>query len=273
MSREPRHDFEPWLTVWRLAPDGEPIVTPSSRLLPVRSSAGADLMLKIATAHEERSGAAFMVWRAGEGAAGVMAHEGDALLMARATGPRSLKRMAETGDDDEATLVLCGVVAALHGPRLAPPAALVPLARWFDSLLAAGGHGGLVARCAATAHELLDAPSEVVPLHGDIHHGNVLDFGRDGWLAIDPKGLMGERAFDYANLFCNPTVDLAREPNVLARRLKIVSAAASLDPERLLKWVLAWAALSAIWNVEDGKTTDPDLTIAEIAAAELDRRL
>lgn len=33
----------------------------------------------------------------------------------------------------------------------------------------------------------------MVTLHGDLHHGNVLDFGASGWLAIDPKGLKGER--------------------------------------------------------------------------------
>jgi streptomycin 6-kinase len=46
---------------------------------------------------------------------------------------------------------------------------------------------------AATARELLAKPSEVVVLHGDIHRGNVLDFGPRGWLASDPKGLVGER--------------------------------------------------------------------------------
>jgi streptomycin 6-kinase len=46
---------------------------------------------------------------------------------------------------------------------------------------------------AATARELLAKPSEVVILHGDIHRGNVLDFGPRGWLASDPKGLVGER--------------------------------------------------------------------------------
>ena len=39
---------------------------------------------------------------------------------------------------------------------------------------------------------LLALPQDVGVLHGDLHHGNVLDFG-DGWRAIDPKGLVGER--------------------------------------------------------------------------------
>lgn len=48
-------------------------------------------------------------------------------------------------------------------------------------------------------------------LHGDLHHGNVLDFGPLGWLAIDPKGLHGESGFDYANILSNP--DRASAPH------------------------------------------------------------
>jgi streptomycin 6-kinase len=63
-----------------------------------------------------------------------------------------------------------------------------------------------------TARELLANLSEVVVLHGDIHRCNVLDFGHRGWLASDPKGLVGERYCDLANLFCNPDLAcLARE--------------------------------------------------------------
>ena len=52
---------------------------------------------------------------------------------------------------------------------------------------AAASHGGILVRCAQTARALLAQPREVGVLHGDLHHGNVLDFGVRGWLAIDPK--------------------------------------------------------------------------------------
>lgn len=47
-------------------------------------------------------------------------------------------------------------------------------------------------------------PHDVVVLHGDIHHGNVLDGGERGWRAIDPKGLLGERTFDFVNILLAP---------------------------------------------------------------------
>ena len=107
-------------------------------------------------------------------------------------------------------------------------------------------------------------------LHGDIHHDNVLDFGARGWLAIDPKGLIGERGFDYANLFCNPETDIeVTAPDRFRRRLAIVTEASGIERERLLQWILAWAGLSAAWWLSDGVQPEIDFRIAELAAGEL----
>ena len=71
----------------------------------------------------------------------------------------------------------------------------MPLMRWFDALkTAAEVCGGILRLSAATASKLLATPRDVMVLHGDIHHGNILDFGPRGWLAIDPKGVSGERS-------------------------------------------------------------------------------
>jgi streptomycin 6-kinase len=42
-----------------------------------------------------------------------------------------------------------------------------------------------------------------------------------------------------------------------------------LERKRLLKWVLAFAGLSAAWTVQDGENPELSLAVAEIAAAEL----
>jgi streptomycin 6-kinase len=104
----------------------------------------------------------------------------------------------------------------------------------------------------------------------------VLDFGVRGWLAIDPKRLVGERGFDFANIFTNPdladpTRPVATEPGRFARRLEVVAAAARLERGRLLRWILAWTGLSAAWFFSDGDSAATDLRVAELAAAELDR--
>jgi streptomycin 6-kinase len=266
----------PYVDLWQLAPDGKTIVTPAARLLAVRSGA-VPAMLKVVTLDEAKRGSALLAWWDGQGAARVYEWDGDAILMERALGDRSLVRLTRSGRDDEATHTLCGAIAILHLPRGAPPPDLVPLDIWFEPLApVARTHGGLLARADAAAQALLTDPRDILPLHGDIHHENVLDFGPRGWLAIDPHGVVGERGFDYANIFCNPdlgdaTIAIARDRAHFFRRLDIVARHSDIERHRLLQWILAWCGLSAAWFIEDGMSAEIDLAIAALAAAELDR--
>ena len=132
--------FERYLTQWGLTPDGAPIATQSSRLLPVRKNDAA-AMLKIAVQPEERYGNLLMSWWNGQGTARVIAHEGEALLMERAEGRQSLAHLARNGHDDEATRIICNAVARLHAHRNpTPPEHLVTLARWFRELALYASH-------------------------------------------------------------------------------------------------------------------------------------
>jgi streptomycin 6-kinase len=197
--------FAPWLRRWRLVPDGEPVVTRAAQLLPVRRN-GLPAMLKVPGPLDESEGHVLMRWWDGDGAARVYAEAEGVLLLERALGTRSLADMARGDADDAACRILCAVAARLHAPRPRPLPALVPLRHWFRALApAAATHGGLLARAQREAEALLAAPRDPVPLHGDLHHDNVLDFGPRGWLAIDPNRLLGERGFDFANIFTNPT--------------------------------------------------------------------
>jgi streptomycin 6-kinase len=266
----PTSFFERYIVMWDLTYDGIPIVTRSSRLLPVRKR-GVPAMLKVALEAEERFGNLLMLWWGGQGTAPIMAHEGEALLMERAQGKRSLIDLARKGNDDEASHIICKVVAQLHKPAgLLPPKNIVPLKQWFRQLKpTATLHGGILSLAAKTADELLATPRENVTLHGDVHHGNILDFGQKGWLAIDPKGIRGERGFDYANLFCNPDLPTATPKGRLSRQADIVAQAAGLERRRLLQWILSYAGLSAAWSINDGETPETALSVAELAAAEL----
>lgn len=257
--------FGRYLVEWELVPDGEPIVTGSSRLLPVRRN-GVAAMLKVPTIEEERLGCRLMVFWQGEGAARVLAYDEKAMLLERAAGSRRLESM----DDAESARIMCRVAARLHELKQGP-SSLVPLAERFRSLATMANDHPVLKRSWAEAKTLLTAPEEIVVLHGDLHHGNVLDFEAQGWKAIDPKGLIGERGYDFANLFCNPSSEVATSPGRVARLAGIVAKATRLEPRRLIRWVLAHAGLSAAWSLEDGGDPSTALAVAEIATAELSR--
>jgi streptomycin 6-kinase len=271
MRKHPAERSTPeiYLARWDLVPDGERFETPSSLLVPVRRY-GVPAMLKIPREEEERRGSRLMVWWDADGAAKVLAHDGQALLIERAQGTRTLAAMVADGRDDEATRILCDVARRLHQPRATPPPELVPLTRWFEALApAARAHGGLFSKADATARRLLASPRDVVVLHGDIHHGNVLDGGERGWLAIDPKGLLGERTFDFVNILRNPDAATAARPGRFERQVGVLAEAAALDRRRLIAWTLAFTGLSAAWHLADGTSAELDLAVGGMAATML----
>jgi streptomycin 6-kinase len=100
------------------------------------------------------------------------------------------------------------------------------------------------AEARATLDGLLADPQPEVVLHADLHPGNVLRAARRPWLAIDPKGLVGERAIDAV-----PVVrDRATAANV-GRRLDIVTDVLGLDRDRVRGWALVVCVESGFADV------------------------
>ncbi len=260
--------FAPWKKKWNLVQDGTPIATPGSSLLPVKMN-DAMAMLKIARDEHEIRGGKVLQWWDGNGAARVFARSANALVMERAQGKQSLMQMALHGQDDKASRIACDTVAQLHahaGQVLDRPE-LITLQMWFADLFAVARSNPVLHQCANAAQRLLAEPEEITVLHGDIHHDNILDFADRGWLAIDPKGLLGERGFDYANLIVNPDLPTVTDPVRFARQVQVVSQAADLNRHRLLYWVLAFAGLSAVWFIQDANKAQAqqDLDVARLA--------
>jgi streptomycin 6-kinase len=256
---------------WGLMNDGEVSMIGNSLLQPVLSE-GLPAMLKVPLNKQEQRGFRLLACWDGNAAVKVYRYDVHALLMERAVGERSLMQMLLAGKEEEANRIICSVVEQLHVNVCTIVADLVPLPVWFRSLKsAAEREGGFFVRAHAVARELLASPRDPVALHGDIHYGNILDGGPRGWLAIDPKGLAGERGFDYANIFCNPDLTIAGSPERLPNQVRLIAGWARMEVQRLLGWIIAWAALSASWMLEDGIDPVLPITVGEIAEKELDQ--
>lgn len=205
------------------------------------------MMLKVARIDEEARGSALLQWWQGRDSATVLERDQTATLMIRATGSRNLSEMAHNDLDVVATQILTTAVLTLHdGKKPGPDIDLVPLRQWFGELLDSTSTDPLIRAAADHVDALLTEtrPEDERALHGDIHHGNVLDFG-DRWSAIDPKGLVGHRVFDYANILCNPSTDVAMEN--LHNRLENICELAQIECALLARWTLAWCGLSLTW--------------------------
>lgn len=241
-------DFQHWLDHWRLTPDGEPFASTWSQLLPVRRE-GQALMLKACMAEQEVHGSAFLAGYGGLGAVRVLERQEDAVLLERAEGPRNLPNIARAEGEDAAYAILTKAIAALQSAPGPFPVDPIPLETWFSILPEASAFaGGVYARAEVVLHRLLATTQTEAPLHGDLHHGNLLDGGVRGWLAIDPKGLVGDPACDYAiMLFPGDSPDVVAAPEVVNARIARVASLAGLPPKRLAGWTFCVSAQYAGW--------------------------
>jgi len=172
----------------------------------------------------------------GVGAARLLdrAQELDAVLVERLRPGTQLWELP----DDEATAVAAGVVEQLWVPAGEPFRRLEgEAARWAEELPHDKVDSRLAQEAAAFLREAGPSQRESVLLHQDFHGGNVLLWER-GWLAIDPKPLVGEREFDVASLIRDrrPTTKA-----VMERRLDYLVDRLSLDSERTRGWAIAHA--------------------------------
>lgn len=102
--------------------------------------------------------------------------------------------------------------------------------------------------------ELCETSASPVVLHGDLHYGNVLSSDREGWLAIDPKGLSGEPCYEVGALFRNRVDELyaSSDPiQAMRRRVEALADLTGFDRERIRLWALSQAVLSEVWSADD----------------------
>ncbi len=87
-------------------------------------------------------------------------------------------------------------------------------------------------------------------LHGDLHHENILWDKNHGWLAIDPKGIIGELEYEFIPFLMN---NFPQQDSVAATKFRVETFARELNlqPQRILSWALCYAVLSAWWSIED----------------------
>lgn len=171
------------------------------------------------------------------------------------------------GDDEQQTSVAAGIARRMWKPAEDSPH-LIRLEDWFlgferHRTSFQGGAGPLPTELFDLGErlfaELLASTHSPMLLHGDFHHWNIIRSAERGWVVIDPKGVIGDPAYELGAYLYNPFTTLTNHPrleNVLRRRVEIFSTELDLDRRRIIRWGIAQAVLSAVWSVEDHDEVD-----------------
>ncbi len=260
---------------WSVSVSGPSMHGVAGLVVPVRASDGTESVLKVSWPHEEAApeSAALRCWN-GRGAVQLLADDAATwtLLLERLDPTRTLESLP---DVDEAVSLAAGLLERLHVAAPGDVPAVAELARrWTIELPEEWERFGrpcerrLVDQAVATCTVLGADDSRNRLLHGDFHYANVLAGEREPWLAIDPKPLVGDPAFDVAPLFRNRWEDLTATgdlPAAIRRRFDQIVDIAALDPGRTRSWTITRAVANILWAIEhnDKEFATIERTIAE----------
>ncbi|MFF2550521.1 aminoglycoside phosphotransferase family protein [Nocardia sp. NPDC058058] len=252
---------------WRCVLDGPVLHGMVGVVVPVRRGSTAAVM-KVSFPHpgNVHEPDAYAAWD-GRGALHLLERDDRrfAMLLERAE-----FRTLATVRDPERAVEIQGRLA--HRLAIEPPFALPRLsdrvARWEHEMLSTAAEfddpipGAVLDAAIATLRELGPSQPNLL-VHGDLHDGNILASNREPWLAIDPKGQVGDPAQDALNVIRSPRFEsLLRTTDLRAgvlRLLNIYCAAAEIDTDRARRWTQAGAVREALWGRRHG---DPNWLIA-----------
>lgn len=190
-------------------------------------------------------------------AAELLGQQPNALLLERAIPGHTLQSYFPDRDS-EAVHIACDIIENLHtAPTASTPPSRTPAERLtkLDKEWDIPEH--YLQKARMLRDELLATAPASVFIHKDMHHDNILKHG-DRWVIIDPKGVLGESAYEIAIFICSPVRQLIAAPDahkIIKQRVAIAAERLSIDPRRIQNWTFIHAMLSWMWCLED--KTDP----------------
>jgi streptomycin 6-kinase len=250
---------------WQLEPDGEPMTGETAVVVPVVTASGEPAVVKFGLPHPESAHEhlALRAW-AGDGAVRLLRADPrrGVLLLERADADGDLSSVPVL----EACEVVAGLYARLHRPALPQLVRLSDhAARWARELAALRESHVVPRRFVDQAIALADGfatdhATDGALIHTDLHYFNVLAATREPWLAIDPKPMAGDPAYEIAPLLWNrwtEAVATGDVRNAVRERMFTVCDAAGLDEDRVRACIVVRELVNVLWSTTDPSATDP----------------
>ena len=186
-------------------------------------------------------------------AAEVLAYDNNIIIMQLAV-PGSTLKAHFPGNDIDATKILCASIKELHKASIPESHNFYHLSELFKALdQELDISDEILSKAKHLRDKLLSTTTKEVLLHGDLHHDNILQNG-DTWVVIDPKGFIGDPAFEPAAYLCNPIPELLHEDNakqIVSDRIKLCAEKLEIPEQRIKDWLYVKSVLCWAWSLED----------------------
>lgn len=171
--------------------------------------------------------------------------------------------------DEEASLAIAAtVIQQLQRVKIPKQTSFPTIEQWHASLnkTTPSEHipEELLTKAKVLSKHLIATQTTPTLLHADLHHDNILLGEDDRWLAIDPKGVIGEPAYELGAFIRNPLTELRKQTNIksiLSRRVDAFSQYLDLNRDRIVQWSFVQAVLSACWSMEENNIQDAESAI------------
>lgn len=110
----------------------------------------------------------------------------------------------------------------------------------------------IVQKASSIFAALCASQTRQVVVHGDLHHFNILYDAAHGWVAIDPKGYIGEPEVEVSPFLRNPlgSPGLYCTEHTIKSRIEAIADCLQLDQERILLWFYCLSVLSVLYQEE-----------------------
>lgn len=210
---------------------------------------------------------------AGFGGMKVLLAQKGFLVLEKAVPGISLKSYFPSKDNDSIEIT-CNIINVLHQAPIPKTSKFPNIHDWLKRLDHDTSNKNLknyLHKARDIGDQLLATAPDSVLLHGDLHHENIIKHG-DNWVVIDPKGVIGEPAYEIATFIRNPIPELLKSRNIariINNRIAYFAYKLKIKPERIKGWCFVQAVLAWVWILEDGGNEKHFRSLVEILVCNL----
>jgi streptomycin 6-kinase len=257
---------------WKIAVDRPFAGLSYNYVAPATDESGTSVVIKIGLPIDDGeiySEANYLRCRNGNGAVRLLDENKElrALLLERAIPGDSLKSVFIDTREKALDVSIDVLRHLVTGPS--PMSGYLFLEQWAAKLSLVNNYPEFPAEYARRALAIFAdmEPAHQVLLHGDLHHTNILSNG-DSFVAIDPKGIIGDVKYDIGVLLNNHYGWIKQFPDVAQQMNEAVDKFAlqfDQSPKSIREWAFAQKVLAAYWTMTE---SDPrwrkQLAVADI---------